>query len=52
MTLNNVTDVSSIIPGIPNVAGEAGGLSAQEMNTNAPNHVGAFASVPKLVPAN
>jgi Flp pilus assembly protein TadG len=52
MTLKNVTDVSSIIPGIPNVAGEAGGLSAKEMNSAAPTNVGAFASVPKLIPAN
>ena len=52
MTLNNVTDVSSVIPGIPNVGGEPGGLSAKEMNNAAPNDVGAFASVPKLIPGN
>ncbi len=52
MTISNVTSVSTIIPGIPNVAGEAGGLSAREMNSAAPSNVGAFASVPKLIPAN
>jgi len=52
MTIANVTSVSTIIPGVPNVAGEAGGLSAKEMNTAAPTNVGAFASVPKLIPAN
>jgi hypothetical protein len=52
MTIANVTSVSTIIPGIPNVAGEAGGLSAKEMNSAAPTNVGAFASVPKLIPAN
>jgi Flp pilus assembly protein TadG len=52
MTVKNVTSVSTIIPGIPNVAGEAGGLSAKEMNSAATTNVGAFASVPKLIPAN
>ncbi len=52
LTIANVTDVSTVIPGIPNVAGEAGGLSAKEMNSAAPTNVGAFASVPKLIPTN
>ena len=52
MTIKNVTSVSTIIPGIPSVAGEAGGLSAKEMNSAATTNVGAFASVPKLIPTN
>jgi hypothetical protein len=52
VTIENVTDVSTIIPGIPNVAGEAGGLSAKEMNPAAPGGVGAFANIPKLLPVN
>jgi Flp pilus assembly protein TadG len=52
VTIENVTDVSTVIPGIPNVAGEAGGLSAKEMNSAAPGGVGAFANIPKLLPLN
>ena len=61
MTIKNVTSASTVIPGAnantpnanyDNMAGEAGGLSAKDMNSSAPTNVGAFADIPKLIPVN
>lgn len=51
VTIKNVTDVSTKIPGIPNVAGEGGGLSNKDLNASAPSNVGSFASAPKIIPS-
>ncbi len=52
MTIDHVIDASTIIPNIPNVGGEPGGLSNKEMNVAAVNGVGAFANLPKLIPTH
>jgi Putative Flp pilus-assembly TadE/G-like len=55
LTIANVTDVSSIIPGATadsttkNLGGLGGGLSANQMNSAAPAQVGAFANIPTLI---
>jgi Putative Flp pilus-assembly TadE/G-like len=55
MTIANVTDVSSIIPGSMadassrSLGGLGGGLSANQMNSAAPAKVGAFANIPALI---
>jgi len=54
--IQGVTSVSTIIPGTSttyanygNVSGEGGGLSNKEMNSAAPEDVGAFAKIPKII---
>ena len=49
LTMKSVYDASTIIPGIPNVGGQGGGLSNQEMNASGIANAGAYATVPKLI---